>query len=308
MRFWGRVCKLTIFRSNGSALTPTKPGGAVDLNPLAIDRATALEIESDGQGLRIVGAIEKKLVKNPNTCELMAFNLNQATRTFLRERPLTVKVEAGHDNVLRHMYLGDVRFAFSEKEDGTTWKTKIILKDGGRAYANGKISKAYGKNTPVITIVRDCAGAMGLTLPAALEADPALKAGVPRGVTLDDDAQIHLTEHLAPYGYGWSMQNGILQTLRSDQVRDDQAYVVDEDTAGLMGSPQYSVPQKESKPTKLNFKTILWPEIQPGVKVDMRSREVRGLHKVVEVKHDFDTDGDAWETSCEATVFSASAS
>lgn len=297
-RFFGRVWKVSLFRSNGDAITPRTPGGGIDLNPLAFDHATAIEITE----LDIACSITKKLVKNPNTCELTIYNLAESTRAFIKERPLTVKIEAGHDAVLRHVFLGDIRFASSELTDATTWETTIHLKDGGRAFANGFLSKAYAKNTPVRTLLKDAAAAMGLTLPSNLDDVSNFNARIPRGHTVDADAEKELTRLLAPYGFGWSIQNGSLQVMRSDQVRDDNAYIVDEATAGLIGSPQYSVPQKESKPTKLDFKTLLWPEMIPGVKVDMRTRAARGLHKVIEVKHNFRTDGDQWETSCEATV------
>ena len=303
MRFFDRVWKVTIFRSTGAALTPSSPGGAVDLNPLAVDHATALEITE----MRIKGSIEKKLIKNPNTCALTIFNLAERTRSFLKERPLTAKIEAGHDGILRHLYLGDIRFADSDLKD-ETWETKLVIKDGGRAFAGGFITKSYSKNTPVRTIVRDCAGAMGLQLPAQLESNADLSAGIPRGVTLDGPAEHHLTELLAPYGFGWSLQNGILQTLREDQVRDNEAFIVNEDDAALIGSPEYKVPQKEGQPNLLQFKTLLWPELQPGSKVDMRTLAVRGLHKLVMVKHDFDSDSeDEWVTACEATIFTGAA-
>jgi hypothetical protein len=105
---------------------------------------------------------------------------------------------------------------------------------------------------------------------------------------------------LAPYGFGWSTQNGILQVIREDQFRDNEVLVVDEENTGLIGTPRYSVPKKEGKPAKLEFKNLLWASLQPGAKVDMRTRAARGLHKVASVKHTLDSESDEWTTSVEA--------
>lgn len=304
MRFFDHQWKVTIFPPSAAAVPSSASRVAPDLSPRAIDLGGAIEVTE----LDIKASIEKKLIKNPNTCELSIFNLPESDRALFKLRPITIKLEAGYDGTLKHLYFGDVRFSNSElTDDGVTWETKIHIKDGGRAFAGGFLTKAYKSGTPVLTIVRDAAAAMGLTIPPELEQVAALRGGIPRGFSADGPAQEELTRWLSPYDIGWSIQNGIIQTLREDQVREGEAFIVDEDSAALIGSPSYDVPQRENEKhrTKLNVKTLLWPEIQPGSRLEMRARAVRGPHKVVAVRHELDTAGETWDTSMEAVILSA---
>jgi hypothetical protein len=165
MSFFGRVWRVTILRTNGAVL-----------DPRAFDDATGLEITE----LDIKAEIEKKLEKNPNTCNLTIYNMSELERALVKELPLTVKLEAGYDGSLELLYLGDVRFASSDQTDETSWETKIHLKDGGRAFAGAFVSRSYKRGTPVGTIVREVAGTMGLVLPPNLDGIADMRAGIPR--------------------------------------------------------------------------------------------------------------------------------
>ena len=295
MKYFGRVWRATIFRPDGSALRPAAPGENVDLNPLSIDPVTALVIDMD---FRMTFAVEKKLEKNPNTCDMTIYNLADATRALVKQRPLSVKLEAGYDGVLRHVFTGDIRFSDSILKD-TTWETKLQLKDGGRAYANGFCSKTFSKGTRLSVALRDIAKEMGLELPPNVKDARDLNVQIAKSLTVDEPARDALTRELAARGYSWSIQNGLLQILKDTEVREDYAFIINDESA-MVDTPAYATPDKKGGKPKLTFKTLLRPELQPGSKVDMQAREVRGFHKIIALKHSGDTDEAEWWTTCEA--------
>lgn len=245
--------------------------------------------------LRIQFQIEHNLRKEPNRCEIALTNCSQATRRFLTKKPLIVLIEAGYEGAnsierqpLRRLFQGDLRFGSSVME-GTDWVTRLQLADGDRAYRHARVNRSYKAGTRLTQVLKDVAATCGLVVPANVLADPALStAEFGTGVAMSGPAQAELTKILARYGYAWSIQDGRLQALRDEDVADGTAYVIDE-TAGMIGSPELSAPEKaKGKPT-MSATTMLYPQIAPGCKVKVSSRDVSGVFKVERVVHTGDT-------------------
>jgi hypothetical protein len=293
MRLFGRVCHVTIYRPDGKPLD--RPTGFVDKNQDFFETlANGIEVRD----LDVSFEIEKSISKQPNTCKIIIFNLNETTRSVItKTRPLTVRLDAGHDNTARFMALGNVKFGETYLKE-TAWETELELADGGRAFSNARPNKSYKAGTPLRTLVKDAAASMGLQLPTELTKDKTLDNRIPKGATLDGFAQDELTRLLAPLGYGWSVQNGQLQILGDNQVRNDTRRVISANT-GLIGSPSFGPPTKKGKRT-FTFQTLLYPELMPGSSVLVDSQFVSGPFKLLKVKHTGDTRGDEWTTECEA--------
>ncbi len=300
-RLFGRGARLTCYRGN-----PGTPGGFIASNPTffqQLPNATVIE------GLRVKARVEKSIDKSPNTLKVEITNLAEATRIDLVARPLTVRVDAGYDGNLRHIFTGDLRTGWSELKS-TDWVTHLHLGDGDRAYRFARINRAYKRGTPIITAIRDCARALGLVLDGAVQASAALQEQFANGRVIDGPVRDELTALLAPYGYSWSIQSGKMQILRDEETRADEAWVIREED-GMLGSPEFSVPdQPRSAPTsatarakvpKLKIRNLLFPELTPGGKIQVRSRAVDGIFKVVKVLHTLDTGyGGDWFSDVEA--------
>lgn len=249
--------------------------------------------------LRIAFEISKSVDKEPNTATVTVNNCNAQTRAELQQQPLTVQIEAGYDNVYRGLFIGNMRYA-DPRFDGTNIEMKLELVDGGRAYTQARLARSYKAGTELRTVLRDVASSMGLDLPASLITSSEMTSQIAKGLSIDGVSREALTELLAPYGYGWSIQDGKLQVLRFDQARD-AVWTVNEDN-GLIGSPEYSAPEKGShKSRTLTFSALLYPELVPGAKVKVESRRVNGLHRIKRVTHSGDTHGSDWTTEVEAT-------
>src|SRR3990172_565889 len=150
-----------------------QPSGFVADNPNFFEEVgNAIEVFA----LRVQFQVEKHLLKDPNTAELTISNLSEHTRTQFQTRPLRVEIAAGYQGVNKLLFVGDVRPGSGSKLLGTEWETKLLLGDGSRAFAHGRVSRSYKGGTPVKNIIRDAARALGLSLPTELENDTQLQA------------------------------------------------------------------------------------------------------------------------------------
>lgn len=248
--------------------------------------------------MRVQFTVEKTLGSEPNKCDISITNLARSTQKFLTTKPLRVHLAAGYDNVARYLFVGDLRDG-RPKVDNTEVLTELQVGDGDRAFRYGHVNRSYRRGTSVLHALRDVASGMGLQLPRNVEASPELQQQFSSGVSLYGNAGDELTRLIAPYGYRWSMQNGVLQILKDDETRGDTAWRIDQ-SAGLVGSPEWSTPSKSGETPKLTVVCALFPELAPGGRVEVASKRVNGIFRIERVTHAGDTDGDEWTTTIEA--------
>lgn len=270
--------------------------GFVENNPGFFEEVgTGLEITE----LRIQFKIVKSLKPEPNPCELTITNLSERTRAECQRYPLRVRIEAGYQNEPRLLYAGDVIPGGAlSKLNGTDWETKLLIADGLRSFSNARVDRSYRTGTTVHTILRDIAASMNLQLPRKVDEDPALRATIATSELAMGFSSDELTRILAPYGYNWSIQNGQLQILRDEGVREETERELSIAT-GMIDSPELGNPEAKGGPPKITVKALLYPELVPGGRVRVRSRAINGLYKIDQVTHDGDSRGDAWYTSVE---------
>lgn len=296
-RHYRRVYKVTAYRAK-----PGTPGGFVNTHSDFFEPLpNGIEITK----LRVQFKVEKTLDKEPNTCELQISNLAEGTRANLCKKPLIVRVDAGHeeDGGARHLFAGDLRYGWS-KQDGTDWVTTLQLADGSRAFQHARVNRSYKAGTSVLTAVRDAARSMGLDLPKDVLVSDDLQRAFASGVQLYGSSADELTRLLAPFGYGWSIQNGRLSVLKDDEVNTNRALVISQDT-GLLGSPEFGAPEKDGKPPTLTIRTLLYPQLTPGGMLSVQSKSVNGIFRAERVTHTGDSHGDDWVTEVEAKPSSA---
>lgn len=288
MNLSDRVWRVTAYR---------QPTGFVGAHPDFFER---LDNGFEITGLRIRAVITKSVGKAPNRCDLTITNLSDRSRGELEVGPTTVMIEAGYDNLLKTLFIGHLKNSPLSSREGADRDTKLQLVDGGRAFAAARINRSYKSGTPLRTILRDAAKALGWTLPREFDASAELDQRIATGEVLEGSAAEELSRLLAPYGYGWSVQNGKLQILRNDQTREEQAWLVDTER-GLIGDPSWDAMKfgKKRKPPKLSFRTLLFPELIPGGRVELDHRDVHGIYRMLEVKHDLDSDAQNWYTDVE---------
>lgn len=250
--------------------------------------------------LRVQFDVKKNLGKQPNSCVLTITNLAKETRGRLERKPLYAIVKAGHDGVLRPLFQGSVSYAKSELKS-PNWETKIQIADGGRAYASARLSRSYAPPINPYRVIQDAAASMGLQVPPDLASADELRQALSGGLTAHAPTRDILTRMLAPYGYSWSIQDGRLQILKSGVPNANTAWVIDVE-AGMIGSPEGSVPHKPGAVSELSIDVLLYPEIGPGDTIQVNSRAYNGgFFRVNDIQHKGDSRGNEWTSSIKAT-------
>ncbi len=161
------------------------------------------------------------------------------------------------------------------------------------------MSRSYRPPISVQNVLADAAATMGLKLPPEAEQSVELQQALATGISLHGPTRDVLTKLLAPYGYGWSVQNGRLQVLKSDQHLANEAVLIDQST-GMIETPSLSLPHRAGDVSELSFDVLLKPELSVGGLVEMGSQSVTGFFRLKEVVHSGDTHGADWKSSCKA--------
>lgn len=291
LRLFNRTCELTIANQPAPAPRGSPTFFAREPNALLVTGGSASD-------LRIKFEIKRHLGKTPNPGVVKVFNLAPESRARFNRSPVYIIMRAGHDGVLRPLFEGNVPpgCSISEIKDAT-WETKFQVTDGGRSYAHAEWSRSYAPPIRAIQVLSDTAGAMGLTLPPEVEQAPEFRQALEGGLSVHGPGRDTLTKLLSRYGFGWSIQSGRLQVLRQGATNQRRAWVIDAD-AGLIGSPESTLPHKPGKIAEITIKVLLFPEVVPGDSVQLTSRAFdHAVFRVNDVHHVGDTHGNEWITT-----------
>ncbi len=275
-----------------------KRTGSLVVAKVDADRYFTTTTEITIEELRLAFSIEKHLGKEPNTCTISIYNLNEQSRAELQHHPLQVRLEAGYDGERGRLFAGDLYHSATTRE-GPDVVTKLQVADGRRAYKHARVNRSFKPGTDARTVLKDIAGSMGLKVPKDVDEAKELAAQFASGVVAHGPSRKELTRVLARSGMDWSIQDGRLQILRTDGIRADEAILVNQDT-GLVGSPTYGTPKKHKGRPPLNFRMLLYPGMTPGGKARVQSEDVDGLFKIQRVKHEGDTETGDFFTDVEA--------
>lgn len=250
-------------------------------------------------GLDIAFCIEKTLAREPNTAEFKIWNLNDINRKYLRDKKrIPVTLKAGYEWGMGLLFRGDLREAFSERED-PDWVTTIRSGDGLESLQSSRISKSFRAGTPIIDILKEISNSLGIIVGDAISflekrgfssSDKRLL----NGAAISGSAHNELDKWLKSVGLEGSVQDGTLQVLVSGQALDRTAVVLSSET-GLIGSPEVS-----SKGI-LRARSLLNPELFPGRKIKVESKVLKEPHfRIARVIFSGETFGQDWYVDIEA--------
>jgi hypothetical protein len=242
--------------------------------------------------------VEKTGRREPNKCSLKIWNLTRDHRRQLEaltvrrgQGQIRVELEAGYQNQLGLIFRGDLRRASSHRE-GPDVITEVEGEDGGRAVLWGRVNRSFPAGTPVETVLRACAEAMGVGMGNLAEASAGarLEGGgntFAEGTVLSGPAAEELDHLLRSMGLRYSVQNGVLQILQRGQALQTTAVRLSP-TTGLVDSPEVNADGTVSATCLLN------PDIYPGRQVQFDSVDLAGTYRVEKAKYQGDSFGGEW--------------
>ncbi len=269
----------------------------------AVVTVDTLEIPCGTGGLDVTFDVTKDLTGKPNTADLRVYNLSADHRAELLTRaakktkdgkPLGVRVriDAGYKALgISRIFEGDLRWLTHTRE-GVDWVTHLETGDGEYWISRAKIYKSWAPGTPVATVLKDVAQAIGAgdgNLLRALQGSALLGAGSTfvGGTATSGPAMKELTRLTKSAGLEWSIQDGALQVLGAGKGLDRDAILLDE-AHGMVGSP--SVDHKGL----VSVKALLIPDLFPGRKVKLNAASLKGFYRIEKVKFSGSTFGQDW--------------
>jgi hypothetical protein len=255
--------------------------------------------------LDVVFDITRDTTKAPNTANITVYNLSsehrqqieslslkekQGGKTVKTGGKIRVEVEAGPIGARSLIFRGDLRYAKSEPE-GPDFATMIEGDDGGKSVLGGHVARAFPAGTPVATVVRACAGALGVGTGnlAALEASLRTQGGATfsGGTVLFGPADKELDRVLRSCGYRYSIQNGVLQITQPGKPLTVSAVVL---TGGEVPTPTVN------PDGTIEVLAPILPELYPGGQVLLQTATKRGQFGIIRVNYagDSSADGQDW--------------
>lgn len=249
-------------------------------------------------GLDVSFRVRRSLKREPNTCEVSIWNLNETNRQALRElRVVPVRLEAGYVDGLATIFEGDLRDVHTER-DGPDLITRLSSGDGERALQRSRVNRSYGPQTSLRQVTEGAITAMRVDVGNAIQA---IAAGdfegagrlFSEGVVLSGNAATELDGLLASQGLEYSVQNGQLQVLPRGQPLAGTAVLLTAGT-GLIGSPS------EGSDGIVKARCLMIPDVYPGRRIEFRSTEVSGFFRTETAEYTGDTASDTWGIEVEA--------
>lgn len=244
--------------------------------------------------------IVKTTAKEPNTCGLHIFNLNDDHRNELAQlkKPMC-EIEAGYeDEDIGLIFRGHVRDIHSEKI-GPDWITEINTGDGEDALQTARVNMSFKPGTSLSVPIKKLAEQMKVGLGnAAIKALDGDFTGAQNeflnGVVLSGRASTELDGLLKGANLEWSVQDNELQIMTVGEVLAGMAIVIDAEH-GMIGSPTIG------SDGILNVTTLMNWGIVPGRSLKVKSQEVpESFYRAERCEYIGDTSGNDWFVQIEA--------
>ncbi len=248
------------------------------------DRQWALQIGGlDLSDLDIAFKVARSVRREPNTAEIQIWNLSRTSRATV-EAGGTLVLRAGYEDP-PVLFRGDSR-AVETSREADDWVTTIWARDGGRAYSEARIARAYAAGTACATPLRDALAEMEIGEGNLEEYTQAfrLRNGAARfedGYVAAGPCRRVVNDLVRAAGLRWSVQNGALQLMSRDQPLQSRSVVLSSDS-GLIESPTWDERGRLTRGRRgiLTAKALIQPGLDPGRKVFVDSEHVTGHFEI----------------------------
>ena len=260
--------------------------------------------------LQIKFDVRRSTDPQKNTMKAEIFNISPSTRARFDRADddtvnpailLQVKYTLDGTNRFHTVFTGRVSTAETVKQGGDL-VTRIEAGDGYLPLREGRTSRTF----PAGTTRRRVLDALltDLQVPVGEIKADRLDEPFQNGVSFEGPTKLVLDQLLDPINVDWSFQDEYFVAVQRDQGSDETVLLMTPQN-GLIGSPQLRK-AKASRTTKapepdsgITIQSLLEPSIFPNRLIEVQSKNVSGIYKVVTVKHQGDYRGNRWMTVSE---------
>jgi hypothetical protein len=230
-------------------------------------RAGALD-----NGLRVAFAINRDEKRTPNNAEIRVWNMSPDDRAKLaKASSISVSLEAGYVDDVGQIFLGDLRSARSHKEPNGDIVTTICGGDGETAIRTARISRTFSAGTPVATVLKALASALGCEPGNSAAAAARLGAArLSKARTLSGLCYDELEAFCRTQGLRWSVQDSALQIREEGEPVQPTTGPLLRNDSGLVGELEVERNATVSrsgkkKGTVVSGSCLLRADLIPGV-------------------------------------------
>lgn len=240
--------------------------------------------------------------QNHNPASIEIYNLTTNSREILAQtKECVVRIYVGYGDDIVLLYAGDVIKSNSVRESNT-WVTKIEGGEGYTSFVSSEVNKTFSAGSSIADVIKYMTSTF-ITLNKGYM-DELPSGAIPKAFTASGNTKDVLAKFLRKYDYEFLVNNGEYFVLKKGQTVDPNRVLLITGESGLVGSPEnISVQSKKTKEEKkaireakkadpenyvapingIKFKTLINPQIRPGLQIKLESRQISGYFKVKKV-------------------------
>ena len=242
--------------------------------------------------LRISFSFEKTDLTTQNTGKVTVWNLNNDHLSVINEKDCCLSLRAGYGNVLSLIFAGIISFTQTVRDNGDI-KTEIEVVDNLIEIRDTYVSVSYNGTVNWKTIMDDVAAQMGVAVSYSYNAE---FVDIHNGFSYVGPAKDIMTKGCDCCGLSWSIQNGVMQVKKPNDVMSKEVYVLSAET-GLLGFPA-KISETESAKCNSSSGWDVEYFLNGAINVDdfvyLDSKMVTGYFRVYSVKIEGDTVSGDW--------------
>ena len=254
--------------------------------------------------LHINFSAEKGDKEASNTAKVSIWNLNDEHLAVLNQKDCVISLHAGYGKNMPLIFAGVVSFVKTQL-DGADRETEIEIVDKLVALRDTYVSVNYSGKISWKEIMDDVAAQLGVAISYSYNAS---FSDLNNGFSFVGNAKDIMSKGCNSCGLSWSIQNGVLQVKKPNDVMSKEVYVLSADT-GLINIPsrfseekatsKSDTGSKKAKQSGWEVNYLLNGAIGIDDYVRLESKVASGYYRVYKLSHSGDNVTGDWVSAAQ---------
>lgn len=188
------------------------------------------------ENLRIKFEVAKTIESAPNVAIIKVYNLHPDNEAKIKNEFDEVLLNAGYDGAMRLVFRGNIKHVYRYR-DGNDYITEIEAGDGDKDFSKAVINETLAAGTTTGQLVDRAIGTfrgVGGTTKGHIQVIDRARL---RGKVVSGNTRDVLHDVARESGANWSIQDGQLVIVSTNDVLPGEAIVIRADT-GMLGAPE----------------------------------------------------------------------